>query len=80
MPTLSDYPPVRANAIVVVVIVVVDVAIGRNARKNTTHNLINHFFSAVLQAIAIYFTSDTIFDQYATELGFNKFSSIDNSI
>lgn len=39
MPTLSDYPPERANAIVVVVtIVVVNVARGRNAKKNTTYS------------------------------------------
>ena len=39
LPTLSNCPPVRANAVVVVVVVVVDVAGRRNTKKNTTHNL-----------------------------------------
>ena len=80
MPTLSDIPPVRTHAVIVVVIVVVNVAIGRNARKNTTHNPYIYFFSAVLQAIAIYFTSDAIFDQYSADFGFSISRFIDNSI
>ena len=32
MPTLSDYPPVRTHAVVVVTAHVVDVAIRRNAK------------------------------------------------
>ena len=39
MPTLSNIPPERANAVTVVVVVVVDVAGRRNAKKNTTHGL-----------------------------------------
>lgn len=66
MPTLSGFPPERTNAVVViVVVVVVDVARGRNAKKNTTHNLLNHFLtlSDFLHARAICLTSVTIFDQ-----------------
>lgn len=64
MPTLSNIPPVRADAVVVVVVVVVvDVARRRNAKKDTTHGLRGYCRSFVLQAMDMYFTSDTIFDQ-----------------
>ena len=33
LPTPSNIPPVRANAVIVVVIVVVDVTVRRNAKK-----------------------------------------------
>lgn len=39
MPTLSNIPPIRADAVVVVVVVVVDVAGRRDAKKKTTHGL-----------------------------------------
>lgn len=81
LPTLSDIPPIRANAvIVVVVIVVVDIAIRRNAKKDTTRNLYSYLFSFVLQAIDIYFTSDTILLQYSADPPLNISKFIDNSI
>ena len=41
---MSDYPPIRTHAVVVVVtVVVVDVAVRRNAKKNTTHSLCELF-------------------------------------
>ena len=45
MPTLSDIPPIRANAVVViVVVVVVDITARRDAKKNTTHDPIFIWF------------------------------------
>ena len=38
VPTLSDIPPIRTHAVIVVVVVVVNVTRGRNAKKNTTYN------------------------------------------
>ena len=71
----------RADAVVVVVVVViVDVARRRNAKKNTTHGLYAYCLSFVLQAMDIYFTSVTIFDQYAAELSFSRSSAIDSSM
>ena len=81
LPTLSNIPPVRANAVIVVVIVVVDITVGRNAKKNATHNLyISIAALFFLQAIAIYFTSRAILLQYSAELSANKFKFIESSI
>ena len=80
MPTLSSVPPERAHAVVVVVVVVVDVAGRRDAKKNTTHSLIIYCRSLVRQAMAIYFTSETIFDQYAADLSFSSPSPMDSSM
>ena len=63
-PTLSNFLSVRADTVIVVVVVVgVDVARRRNAKKDTTHGLKAYCRSFVLHAMDIYFTSDTIFDQ-----------------
>ena len=43
MPTLSNIPPIRTHAVIVVVVVVVNVTRGRNAKKNTTYNLVYLF-------------------------------------
>ena len=81
MPTLSNVPPERADAVVVVVVVVVvDVAGRRNAKKNTTHSLSIYCRSLVLQAMDIYLTSETIFDQYAAELSVSKSRFIESSM
>ena len=80
MPTLSDIPPIRTHAVIVVVVVIVDVARRRNAKKNTTHNLNIYFFSLVLHAIDILFTSVASFDQYSAESPLNKFKFIESSI
>ena len=82
MPTLSSFPPERADAVVVVVVVVVDVASRRNAKENTTHSLCESYFflSLVLHAIAMYFTSCTIFDQYSADFAFSRSSISDSSM
>ena len=80
LPTLSNIPPIRADAVVVVVVVIVDVAGRRDAKKNTTHGPGIHCRSFDLQAMDIYFTSDTILDQYAAELSLSRFRSIDSSM
>lgn len=80
VPTLSGVPSERANAVVVVVVVVVvDVATRRNA-KNTTHGLLIHCRSLVLQAMAMYFTSCTILDQYSADLSASRFRFMESSI
>ena len=81
-PTLSSFPPERADAVVVVVVVIVDVASRRNAKENTTHSLYESYFfrSLVLQAIAMYFTSCTIFDQYSANLSVSSPSIMDSSM
>lgn len=64
LPTSSSCSSERAHAaVVVVVVVVVDVARRRNAKKDPTHGLWGYCRSLVLQAMDIYFTSDTILDQ-----------------
>ena len=81
MPTLADIPPIRTHTVIVVVVIVVDIAGRRNAKeKYNTQPKIIYFRSFVLHAIAIYFTSETIFDQYPAELSFSKFNCIDNSM
>ena len=79
-PTLSNVPPIRAHTVTVVVVVVVDVASRRDTKKNTTHNPVFHCRSFVLQAMAMYFTSCTILDQYAADLSFSKFRFMDSSM
>ena len=82
LPTLSDYPPIRANAVVVVVtVVVVDVAGRRNAkRKIQRTTYVVYLLSLVLQAKAMCFTSVTIEDQFATVAAFIISNLIDSSM
>ena len=80
MPTLSGFPPIRTNAVLVVVVVVVDVARRRNAKIYNTQPMFYYFLSLLLHAIAINFTSETILDQNAAELSASKFKFIDNSM
>ena len=82
MPTLSNIPPERANAVVVVVVVVVvDVAGRRNAKEKIQRTAwVSYCLSLVLHAMDIYLTSETILDQYATELSFSRLRFMDSSM
>lgn len=88
---MSDDPPKRTHAVVVVVaIVVVDVARGRDQRKrprqpaqDTARGLYGIYRRArsdVRQAIAIFLTSDTRRLQYPAEPSLSIESSIDSSM
>ena len=81
MPTLSSSPAKRANAVVVVtVVVIVDVASRRNARKIQRATYVPHLLSLVLQANDIYLISMTILDQYSADCGFRRLSIMESSI
>ena len=75
MPTLTVCNTEWANTVTVVVVIVVDVA-GRRNNGIATHNPSCYLFlSFVLQAIAICFTSITIFDHASILPEFMIFNS-----